>query len=182
MAFRGNFLVKVLVEVLWLGILLVFYDTLFNHTNDVGRLGRRTSICSFWDAITPWKGLIETLFLENAIDFAELVRTGNLDFYLLKPIDEQFLVSLRKIDWSTAPKILLGARHHAFALVRMGWTFNPLDALLGVRWSLFGCGVGPGLQLSVTALVHFGLAGPQREPDGIVVAVHDAHALPARHL
>ncbi len=35
MAFRGNFIVKVLVEVLWLGILLVFYDTLFTHTGDV---------------------------------------------------------------------------------------------------------------------------------------------------
>ena len=29
MAFRGNFLVKVSVEVLWLGILLAFYKTVF---------------------------------------------------------------------------------------------------------------------------------------------------------
>ena len=51
-------------------------------------------------------GLIETLFLENCNEFAELVRTGDLDFLLLKPIDEQFLISCRKVDWSTAPNVI----------------------------------------------------------------------------
>ena len=52
--------------------------------------------------------LIETLFLENCNEFADLVRSGDLDFFLLKPIDEQFLVSCRRIDWSCAPNVLLG--------------------------------------------------------------------------
>ena len=45
-------------------------------------------------------GLIETLFLENCNDFAELVRTGDLDFLLLRPIDEQFLITCRRVDWA----------------------------------------------------------------------------------
>ena len=35
LAFRGNFLIKVLVEVLWLTILLIFYDTIFSKTETV---------------------------------------------------------------------------------------------------------------------------------------------------
>ena len=35
MAFRGNALVKIVVELLWLGILLVFYDTVFSYTSAV---------------------------------------------------------------------------------------------------------------------------------------------------
>lgn len=154
MAFRGNFLVKVLVEVLWLGILLVFYDTLFAHTGDVAGWGAHPYLF-FLGCYYTLEGTIETLFLENALEFAELVRTGNLDFYLLQPIDEQFLVSLRKIDWSTAPKLLLGVTIMAVAMALMGWSFNPLDlpsALAGVRWTfepgrvigfaaLFACGV-----------------------------------------
>ena len=54
-------------------------------------------------------GLIEMLFLENCNEFAELVRTGDLDFLLLKPIDEQFLITCRRIDWGTAPNVLMGA-------------------------------------------------------------------------
>ena len=49
LAFRGNFLLKILVELLWLGILLVFYDTVFHYTTAVagwsrfGRIRRRRS-------------------------------------------------------------------------------------------------------------------------------------------
>jgi viologen exporter family transport system permease protein len=136
MAFRGNFLMKVLVEVLWLGILLIFYQTLFRYTSKVGDWDANQYLF-FLGCYYTLEGLIETLFLENAMEFADNVRTGSLDFYLLKPIDEQFLVSLRKIDWSTATKIPLGAAIMGFALAGMGWTFNPLDlpaALAGRGW------------------------------------------------
>jgi len=153
MAFRGNFVMKVLVEVLWLGILLIFYQTLFTYTSFVADWDRWQYLF-FLGCYYTLEGLIETLFLENAIDFSDMVRTGNLDFYLLKPIDEQFLVSLRKIDFSTATKIPLGAAIMAYALHGMGWSFNPADipaALAGRGWVfdpgrvagfvvLFGCG------------------------------------------
>jgi ABC-2 type transport system permease protein len=142
MAFRANYVMKVLVEVLWLGILLVFFDTLFTHTKAVA--GWDTyQFLFFLGCYYTLEGLIETLFLENATDFAELVRTGNLDFYLLKPVDEQFLVSLRKVDWSTAPKALLGAVIMTYALVALSaegtWAFDLLRAMAFV--TLFVCGV-----------------------------------------
>ena len=123
LAFRGNFLAKVSVEVIWLGILLAFYRTVF----------ARTSVIASWDepqylffvgCFFALNGLIETLFLENCNEFAELVRTGDLDFLLLRPIDEQFLISCRKIDWSTAPNVLMGFVVMALALRQMHWTFD----------------------------------------------------------
>src|SRR5437879_5047856 len=99
LAFRGNFLLKVLVELLWLGILLVFYDTVFAYTSAVAGWNRDEYMI-FLGCYYALEGLIETLFLENCTDFADLVRTGNLDVYLLKPIDEQFLITCRKLDWS----------------------------------------------------------------------------------
>ena len=142
MAFRGNFMMKVLVEVLWLFILLVFYKTLFNAMGDSS-----TAMIAGWDyyeylffiaCYYTLEGLIETLFLENATEFAELVRTGNLDQYLLRPIDEQFLISCRKIDWSTAPKILIGAVIMAYALGKLDWPFNAGQVALFLF--LFTCG------------------------------------------
>ena len=153
MAFRGNFVLKVLVEVLWLGILLIFYQTLFTYTSSVGGWNQYQYLF-FLGCYYTFEGLIETLFLENAIDFADMVRTGTLDFYLLRPIDEQFLVSLRKIDWSTATKIPLGGAIMVYSLAGLGWTFNPMNlsaALAGDGWNfepvkvigfimLFACG------------------------------------------
>ena len=38
--------------------------------------------------------LVQAFFMPNAEEFSELIRTGELDFALLKPIDTQFLISL----------------------------------------------------------------------------------------
>src|SRR5213078_2462782 len=85
------------------------------------------------------EGVMETFFMSNCSEFADLVRSGDLDFFLLKPIDEQFLVTCRKIDWSTAPNVLMGAGVMTIALVQMGWTFR-LDQLV-LFLLMFGCGL-----------------------------------------
>jgi ABC-2 type transport system permease protein len=118
LAFRGNFLMKVLVELLWLFILLIFYDTIFRKTNTVAGWDSREYLF-FVGCYYAMEGLIETLFLENCSEFADLVRSGNLDLYLLRPIDEQFLITCRKFDWSTAPKVGLGAVVMGYALAGM---------------------------------------------------------------
>lgn len=138
LAFQGNFLVKVFVEVLWLGILLVFYRTVFAQTKVVANWSE-SEYLFFVGCYFALEGLVETFFLENCNEFADLVRSGDLDFFLLKPIDEQFLVTCRKIDWSTAPNVLMGAGVMAIALVQMGWTFR-LDQLL-LFLVMFGCGL-----------------------------------------
>jgi ABC-2 type transport system permease protein len=137
LAFRGNFLVKVSVEVLWLGILLAFYRTVFTRTNVIAGWSEPQYLF-FVGCYFALNGLIETLFLSNCDEFAELVRTGDLDFLLLRPIDEQFLITCRRVDWSSAPSVLMGAALMGFALVDLGWHFDPLR-LLGFL-ALFGCG------------------------------------------
>src|SRR5437870_1279984 len=127
LAFRTNFLVKITVEILWLSILLIFYHTVFQQTSVVADW-HAGEYMFFVGCYFAMGGLMETLFLENCNQFADLVRTGDLDFYLLKPIDEQFLVTCRKIDWSTAPNVLLGASVMGLSLWQMGWTFNVFQA------------------------------------------------------
>jgi ABC-2 type transport system permease protein len=138
LAFRGNFLVKVTVEVLWLGILLIFYDTVFSQTSVVAEWNWNQYLF-FVGCHYALGGLIETLFLGNCGEFADLVRSGDLDFYLLRPVDEQFLVTGRDVDWATAPNVLLGAGICVFALWRMDWAFDPVRAVVFVV--MFTCGL-----------------------------------------
>ena len=86
LAFRGNFLVKVSVEVLWLAILLAFYRVVFARTSTIADWSEPQYLF-FVGCFFALNGLIEMLFLENCNEFAELVRTGDLDGLLLKPID-----------------------------------------------------------------------------------------------
>jgi ABC-2 type transport system permease protein len=139
MAFRANFLVKLFVEALWLAILVAFYELIFSRTSEVAGWDRHRYLF-FVGCHYALGGLIETLFLENCTGFAELVRSGDLDLYLLKPIDEQFLITTRHVDWSTAPNVLQGAGVMVYALWSMpNWTFD--SGRLLAFLALFACGV-----------------------------------------
>src|SRR5262249_18442902 len=135
--FRGNFLARVSVEVIWLGILLLFYRTVFVQTNLVAGWDQWQYLF-FVGCHYALAGAIETLFLDNCNGFAALLRSGDLDFYLLKPIDEQFLIPCRNIDWATAPNILLGTAIMVLALVQMSWEFDALR--IGAFVVMFGGG------------------------------------------
>jgi viologen exporter family transport system permease protein len=151
MSFRGNFLVKVSVEAIWLFILLVFYRAVFARTRMVAGWPE-PHYMFFVGCFFAMSGLIETLFLENCNEFAELVRTGDLDFLLLRPIDEQFLISCRRIDWSTAPNFLMGSAIMGISLFNMGWQFSM--SRVAVFLLTFGCGtaIAYSFMLLLTAL------------------------------
>jgi ABC-2 type transport system permease protein len=138
LAFRGNFCVKVSVEVLWFVLLLIFWDTVFAQTSKVAGW-TRAEYMFFVGCYFALEGILEALFLSNCGDFADLVRSGDLDFALLKPIDEQFLISCRTVDWTTAPNIILGAAVMIHALATLNWQFDLLRVAMFLM--LFGCGL-----------------------------------------
>jgi ABC-2 type transport system permease protein len=137
LAFRGNFLVKVSVEVLWLAIMIAFYRTVFARTSTIAKWSE-PEYFFFVGCFFALNGLIEMLFLDNCNEFAELVRSGDLDGLLLKPIDEQFLITCRKVDWGTAPNILMGSVVMVVALVQMHWQFE--IARVATFLVTFACG------------------------------------------
>ncbi|HEV3146717.1 MAG TPA: ABC-2 family transporter protein [Gemmataceae bacterium] len=130
LAFRGNFIMKMLVEILWLIILLMFYRTIFANTRLVAGWTEHEYLF-FVGCYFALEGLIETLFLENCQDFSNQVRTGNLDSSLLLPLDEQFLVTCRKIDWSTLPNFLMGVGVMVRSLAQNpDWHFRLLPLMI----------------------------------------------------
>jgi ABC-2 type transport system permease protein len=150
-AFRGNFLVKIFVEVLWLGMLLAFYGTVFSKTRMVAGWSRAEYLF-FVGCYFALEGMVETLFLENCNEFSDLIRSGDLDFFLLKPIDEQFLVTCRKIDWSTAPNVLMGAGVMIMALAQQpDWSLDTSKVLWFAILFLCGLGMAYGFIVMLTA-------------------------------
>ena len=75
---------------------LGFYTLIFHYTPAIGA-GTGWEKYQFFLFLSTGlliNSLVQALFMTNADELSELVRTGTLDFALLKPIDTQFLVSL----------------------------------------------------------------------------------------
>jgi ABC-2 type transport system permease protein len=151
MAFRGNFLVKVSVEVLWLAIMVAFYRTVFARTNTIAGW-TEPQYFFFVGCFFAVNGIIEMLFLDNCNEFAELVRTGDLDGLLVKPIDEQFLITCRRIDWGTAPNILMGGAVMGIALYQMAWVFDLLRVATFLVTVVCGTAIAYSFMLLLTSV------------------------------
>jgi ABC-2 type transport system permease protein len=107
LGYRFNFIARAVTGVGWLLLLVFYFDLIFGKTEHIGDWNRE----EYYFLMGTWfilYGLVETLFLANCTRFSELVRTGNLDFMLTKPIDTQFLASLERIDWAEIPSVFFG--------------------------------------------------------------------------
>jgi len=75
--------------------------------------------------------VVQAFFMPNMQELSELVRTGGLDFALLKPIDTQFLVSLRRVNWSSLGNFVVASILLAYAVPRIdGMQLSPWHLVL----------------------------------------------------
>ena len=110
MTFRANFLLQCVSATSWTLMNIGFYIIVFQHTDAIGKTTGWEQSEFFLFLSTTWliNSLVQTFFMPNAQEFSELIRTGNLDFALVKPIDTQFLISFQRVEWSSLSNFVLG--------------------------------------------------------------------------
>src|SRR5918995_7036642 len=110
MMFRANFLIECVSSVTWTLMNLGFYLLIFQYTTSIGA-GTGWGKWEFFAFLATTmlvNSIVQAFFMPNCEDVSELIRTGGLDFAMLKPIDTQFLISLQKIDWSSLANFAAG--------------------------------------------------------------------------
>ena len=128
MSFRSNFLIECISSASWILMNVGFYLLIFQFTDEIGKDSgwHKYQFFVFLATTMFVNSLVQAFFMPNAQEFSELIRTGNLDFALLKPIDTQFLISLHRIDWSALSNFLVGLMLLAFSLHRLTTGAEPL--------------------------------------------------------
>ena len=97
MGFKSNFILWIIVELLWFGLQLAFFNVIYSHTDSIAGWSR-WEVVLLVGASHFIQQLFQAFFLTNCVNLSELVRTGKLDFMLLLPVNTRFLVSLRTVD------------------------------------------------------------------------------------
>ena len=69
-------------------------------------------------------GLTNALLRPNLTEIVNYVREGTLDYVLLKPIDSQFWLSVKKFSFAGLPEIILGLSIVFWAAIQSGSTFS----------------------------------------------------------
>jgi ABC-2 type transport system permease protein len=118
MSFKLNFLLWMLVEVLWFLGQIVFIEVVFAYVGVIGGWSK-------WEVVLLIGThqligqLFQAFFYMNLANLPELIRTGRMDFMLLLPVDTQFVVSLKQFGMDNVVNALVGAGVVLFSLWKL---------------------------------------------------------------
>src|SRR6201984_616147 len=129
LSFKANFLLWMVVEILWFCGQIVFFSIIFGNVNHIGDWSK-------WEVVLLVgthqiiAQLFQAFFFVNVANVPELVRTGKLDSLLVLPIDSQFAVSTKQFGLDSVINAALGGVVVVVSLARLGVVPQPLHVLL----------------------------------------------------
>lgn len=144
MGFKSNFLLWIVVELLWFGLQISFIAVIYGHAERIGDW-TKWQVMLLVGASHFIQQLFTALFLSNCVQLSEHVRTGRMDFFLLLPINTRFLVSFRQVDLGA----FVNAASALAVIVYAGRQLELAPTLLQVAGFLIFCLAG--------LLIHYSL-------------------------
>jgi ABC-2 type transport system permease protein len=154
MQFKVNFLLWIVVELLWFALQLAFMSVVYGHTDSIAGWSR-------WQVVllVGCSNLVQQLFtaffLTNLTEISEHIRTGRLDFMLLLPVNTRFLVSLRKVDLGAFINAAAAAGVIVWALQQLGHRPTALQFLGFAAMSVAGLSVHYSLMFLMSTVAFF---------------------------
>jgi ABC-2 type transport system permease protein len=105
--FKANFFANVAQNILWIAFFVLLLKIVYTNTASVAGWNEGDSYVLASTVFFTYALLI-VFFSVNLMEIPEKVRKGTLDFDLLKPVDSQFLVSIRRFSFDELGTILGG--------------------------------------------------------------------------
>ncbi|MEZ6122465.1 MAG: ABC-2 family transporter protein, partial [Planctomycetaceae bacterium] len=136
--FRGNFVIQVITRAFWFFAQVALFGIIYRSVPEINGW-TQDQYFVFMATGMLINGIVETFFMPNCANLSEQIRTGRLDFALLKPIDTQFLASLERINLAMISQLFLAL----VLLVRSLWRLDHVVTMpqLGLYLLYVGAGV-----------------------------------------
>ena len=137
MTFRGNFLINLITRAFWFVAQITLFEIIYRNVDDISGWSREQYF-AFMATGMLINAIVEAFFMPNCANFSELIRTGNLDFVLLKPIDTQFLISCEKMELAMINQILFAGVFLGYALTGIGEPITATQVVIYLMYIVVG--------------------------------------------
>jgi len=133
MEFRQNFYIRLITQVLFVGLQLLIVSTFFNYTSNLGSW-TKSQVFVLVGIFRLIEGAFHMFLHSNLLYIPELINSGEMDLLLSRPVNTQFFVSLRRHQLYEASTFLSGVVILAYSGLVHGfaWANTALLAVLGL--------------------------------------------------
>ena len=126
MEFRSNFIFELFIDGAYYGSLYFFFKIIFQFVDTIGKFSHDAMII-FLILLYIIDSLYIFLLGGNVFNINDKVKTGDLDFILIKPVNPQFFLSFRYVNTHALISILV------LSILLISLTYNYHNALLIIR-------------------------------------------------
>jgi len=151
LSFKANFVLWLIVEVLWFCGQIVFFGIIFGQVDKIVDW-TKWQVVALIGTHQIIAQLFQAFFFVNIANIPELVRTGKLDSLLLLPIDSQFAVSTKQFGLDSVMNALLGKVVVIAALIQLHVTPSIATVLLYLVALAFGVAIHYSIMLTLAAV------------------------------
>lgn len=127
--YRANFFIQVLQTGLSLAVALGGLSIVYSHTETLEGW-TSSDLLAIVGVYFLIGGFIRMLIQPSMQQLMEDIRTGRLDYAIIKPVETQFLISVRQVQIWKITDVFIGLGLLAVSLSQMGVSVGPDDALL----------------------------------------------------
>ncbi|MFL6539389.1 MAG: ABC transporter permease [Chthoniobacterales bacterium] len=151
MSFKANFILWMVVEVLWFVGQIFFFGIIFGQVDKIGDWSR-------WEVVLLLgthqviAQLFQAFFFMNISNIPEVVRTGKLEWLLVLPVDSQFAVSTKQFGLDSVINALLGATVVIVSLAQLHVVPNVMLVGLYLIALAFGVAIHYSIMLTLAAI------------------------------
>lgn len=154
MEFRGNFIMGLIRQLLWLGAFLLLIELIFYNTTSLAGWNRE-EVLIVLGLSRLIEGFMGVVFVGNIIRISDLVQKGTFDFILARPLPKQFSAFFSRVDIGAIGNTLAGIAVVAYALVKLPGAVSFTQLGLALLLAALGITIYYSLLVSIASLVFY---------------------------
>jgi ABC-2 type transport system permease protein len=151
MEFSANFVLSIFIHLFFIAVNLIFFGLIWLRVGGFGGLSPHEML--FFTGTFHLADSIYMIFTFFGImEIPELVRRGDMDYLLTKPVPSQFLMTFRNFSWYSLVDLILAVAMIGYATVQMHFHFTWPGIIAYLIMIVFGAAISYAMSCLVMTL------------------------------
>ncbi|MCM8807907.1 MAG: ABC transporter permease [Candidatus Omnitrophica bacterium] len=135
--FKGDFFLKIISHLFWFLFSIIFFRIIYLYKSEIGGWNLYQTLCllSVNQIIIS---LYESFFAPNIRKFQNYIEDGSFDHFIIKPLDLQFFVSTRFINFNPLFSLSFSILLLIYSLKNLNLSINFMNILIFLFLLLIG--------------------------------------------
>lgn len=172
---RFDFLASLMVGLFSIAMGIIMIQILFTQVKQLNGWSRE-EVLFLLGAYRVIKSICDVLYIHSLISLVSIVRNGELDYFITKPVNTQLLVSFRKVSLTDVINVIPGLAIMFYAGNLMHLNFGLGQVLIFVLGSFLGMVILYSLLFIVACLVFW--SGQFKSMGDIVLILTEPMSVP----